>query len=144
MRNWASSASLPAMARSRTDRPGRESNRPAHRGPAVVRHDHGLGCRLAAGLPLQALLEPLDLAGGVDDVLGAGEEGMAVAADVDAQLGSGGPHGPLGAARAAMDLGFVILGMDIGLHGFVLLRRRPRRAIAPPVVAGCFLGGRTA
>jgi hypothetical protein len=38
-----------------------------------------------------------------------------------------------------VDLGFVILGMDLGLHGFVLLRRRPCRAIAPPVVAGCVL-----
>ena len=37
-----------------------------------------------------------------------------------------------------MDLGFVVLGMNIGLHGFVLLRRRPCRVFAPPVVAGCW------
>src|SRR5215204_34066 len=72
---------------------------------------------LTADLPLQALLEALDLAGGVDDVLRAREERVAVAAHVHAQLRSRGPDGPLGAARAAMDLGFVILGMDLGLHG---------------------------
>ena len=35
-----------------------------------------------------------------------------------------------------MDLGFVIRGMDIGLHVMFLLRRRPCRAVAQPVVAG--------
>ena len=42
---------------------------------------------LASGLALEALLEALDLAGGVDDRLLAREERVAVAADVDAQLG---------------------------------------------------------
>src|SRR3954449_13184326 len=90
---------------------------------------------LCADLALQSLLEPLDLAGRVDDRLLPRVERMAVAADVDAQLGPGRTDRPLGAARAAVDLGFEILGMDIGLHE-VLLRRRPRRAVAQPVVAG--------
>ena len=50
------------------------------------------------------------------------KNGWQLRAHVDAELRSRGPDGPLGAARAAMDLGFVILGMDIGLHGAVLLR----------------------
>ena len=69
-----------------------------------------------SGRSLQALLEPLDLAGRVDDRLLAREERVAVRADVDAQLGAGGSHGPLGAAGSAVDLGLVILGMDVGLH----------------------------
>src|SRR5262245_49432726 len=93
-------------------------------------------CGLAADLPLEALLETLDLARGVDDRLLAREERVAIGAHVDAELWSGGPHGPLGAARAAVHLGLVVGGMDIGLHGWSLLRRRPCRAIARPVVAG--------
>jgi hypothetical protein len=71
---------------------------------------------LGSGGTLQALLEPLDLARGVDDVLGAGEERVALRADVDAELGSGRTDGPFATARSAVDLGFEILGMDIGLH----------------------------
>src|SRR5918995_3416171 len=101
-------ASLPA----RTS--GRESERPARQGRP------SRACRgwfLAADLALQSLLEPLDLAGRVDDVLRAREERMAVAAHIDAQLRSGRADRPLGPAGAAVDLRFVILGMDIGLHG---------------------------
>ena len=45
--------------------------------------------RLAPDLALQSLLEALDLAGRVDDVLLAGEKRMAVRADVHAQLFAG-------------------------------------------------------
>src|SRR5215210_4709936 len=94
-----------------------------------------------SGLALQALLEPLDLAGGVDDRLLAREERVAVRADVDAQLGSGGPDSPLGAARAAVDLGLEILGMDVRLHVKLCSPRRlPDRAHAQPVVAGYAAG----
>src|SRR4029079_6172082 len=71
---------------------------------------------LGADLALQALLEALDLAGGVDDVLRARVERVAVATDVDAQLGAGRAHGPLAPAGAAVHLGFEILGMDVWLH----------------------------
>src|SRR5918995_1947334 len=42
---------------------------------------------------LEALLEALDLSGGVDDVLRAGEERMALVADLDADRIGGRPHG---------------------------------------------------
>src|SRR5207249_10472117 len=83
------------------------------------------GPRLRPDLALQSLLEPLDLAGRVDDRLLAGEERVAVRADVDAELLASGPHGPLGAARAAVDSCLVVLGMNIGLHVKSLLRRLP-------------------
>src|SRR5437899_6279606 len=87
------------------------SRGPAVRWASTLRRDE-----LGASRSLQALLEPLDLAGRVDDRLLAREERVAVRADVDAQLRAGGTDRPLGAARAAVDLGLVILGMDIGLH----------------------------
>src|SRR5262245_22930489 len=93
------------------------------------------GRALAPDLALQPLLEALDLAGGVDDGLLARVERVAVAADVDAQLLPRRANRPLGAARAAVDLGLEILGMDIGLH-VCTPRRRPCRAMAQPVVAG--------
>src|SRR5689334_13950035 len=74
------------------------------------------GPDLGPDLSLQALLEPLDLAGRIDDVLRARIERVAVAADVDAQLLAGGPDGPLTATGSAVDLGLEILGMDVGLH----------------------------
>ena len=55
----------------------------------MQRSPPGPGCDASAGsdLALQALLESLDLACGVDDRLLAGEERVAVAADVDPELG---------------------------------------------------------
>ena len=72
--------------------------------------------RSGAGLALEALLEALDLAGGVDDVLLAREERVAVAAHVDAQLFAGGADFELGPARAAVDLGLEVLGVGVALH----------------------------
>ena len=55
------------------------------RSASMRRMDEGLG----PGGALQALLEPLDLAGRVDDRLLAREERVAVRADVDPELGAG-------------------------------------------------------
>src|SRR5437899_6498671 len=87
------------------------SRGPAVRWASTLRRDE-----LGASRSLQALLEPLDLAGRVDDRLLAREERVAVRANVDAELGAGGSHGPLGAAGSAVDLGLEVLGMDVGLH----------------------------
>src|SRR3954465_1656583 len=81
-----------------------------------------LGPSLTPDLALQALLEPLDLSGGIDDVLGAGEERVAVRAHVDAKLLAGRARRPLGPAGTAVNLCLVVLGMDIGLHVKHLLR----------------------
>src|SRR3954451_6347437 len=86
---------------------------------------------LGSGLALQALLEPLDLSGSIDDVLRPREERVAVRADVDAKLLAGRAHRPLSPAGTAVNLCLVILGMDIGLHVKHLLRRRPRWAVGP-------------
>src|SRR5262245_30162696 len=88
----------------------------------------------ASNLAPQSLLEALDLARGVDDRLLAGEERVAVAADVHTQLVARGAHGPLGSARSTVDLGLVVLGMDVGLHGALL--RAVRTGQRPPVVTG--------
>src|SRR5678815_5289695 len=73
--------------------------------------------RLAGpNLALEALLEALDLAGRVDDRLLAREERVAVAADVDAELGARGSDCPLGPAGTTVDRRLVVLGMDFGLH----------------------------
>src|SRR6266550_6448585 len=63
------------------------------------------------------LLEAIDAAGRVDQLLLAGEERMALRADLDAQLFLGGVGGP-GLAAGAMHLDLVILGMDLCFHEF--------------------------
>ena len=90
-----------------------------------------------AGLALEAALEALDLAGGIDDVLLAREERVAVAADVDAELLAGGAQLEVRAARAAVDLRLEVLGVDVGLHGcsFDAVRAGP----CPPVVAAVWV-----
>ena len=92
---------------------------------------------------LEALLEPLDLAGRVHDRLLAGVERVAVGADVDAQLGPRGadgegraagsaddaaPGGTWGGCRASrMGLRVQALGAE---RGCGRSRRRPRRGCA--------------
>src|SRR4051794_37227838 len=72
---------------------------------------------LLAGLALGgAALEAVDAATGVDELLAAGVEGVAVRADLDVNLGLRGARLELVAARAA-DVGLDVLGVDIGLHG---------------------------
>src|SRR5204862_1390696 len=61
------------------------------------------------------LLEAIDAALGVDQLLLAGEEGVAVAADVEVQVAVRGPGLPGGAARA-VDLGGGVGGMDVLAH----------------------------
>src|SRR5256885_1977546 len=64
-----------------------------------------------------ALLEAIDTACRVDQLLLAGEEGMALRADLDAELFLGRARRPHFAARA-MDLNLLILGMDLCFHEF--------------------------
>src|SRR5262249_57877187 len=108
------SAASPARSTSTTG----ESYAAGNRGRRVA--EPGVGVseppRSGADLALQSLLEPLDLAGGVDDRLLAREERVAVRADVDAELRSGRPDRPLEAAGAAGDLRFVVLGVDVRFH----------------------------
>src|SRR5690606_35246446 len=91
---------------------------------------HRIGSRRirigSAQRALEALLEALDLARGVDDVLRAGEEGVALAADLDADRLGGRSDREL-VATGAVNLGLVIGGVNVGLHGMVL---RVRQALA--------------
>src|ERR1700674_645058 len=102
------------MARLRPGAPGRERGDAAPGAPA-----NRSGCGAFPGLAqrtLHAPLEPLDLAGGVDDVLGAGVERVAIRADLDADRLHGRPDRECGPADA-MDLRLMVLRMNIGLHG---------------------------
>ena len=77
----------------------------------------GLRRRLAAlgRLRAEPLGEPLDAAFGVDQLLPAGEERVAVVADFEVQLRLGRPGLPRRAARAAR-LDLVVLGVNPFLH----------------------------
>src|SRR5436189_6092921 len=86
----------------------------------------GRGLRLAA-------TEPLNPATGVDQLLLAGVERMALRADLDVELGLRGAGQELVTARAA-DMCDHVLGVDIGFHTFIVAagswppgprRRRP-------------------
>jgi hypothetical protein len=59
--------------------------------------------------------EPLDAAGGVYEFLLAGKERMADAADVHVDLGHG-AAGDEGVSAGAVDVAFLISGMDFGFH----------------------------
>src|SRR4051812_43268613 len=88
----------------------------------------GLG-RLAGGL---AVLPGVAFhpAGGVDELLLAGEEGMAARADFETQLlALGGPRSPVGTARAVNVYRYV-LRMDSRFH-HALRFRRPDRSWPP-------------
>src|SRR5262245_3020800 len=75
--------------------------------------------RLGGGLLLvlaELPVEALDAAGRVDELLLAGEEGVAAGADLQTQvLALRGPRGPGGAA-GAMHVDDLVLGMDPRLH----------------------------
>ena len=95
----------------------RESKRRPARAPRSVAREAGrAGPRSGPGLALEAALEALDLAGGVDDVLLAREERVAVAADVHAHLVAGAADLELRAAGPAVDLRLHVSGVDVGLH----------------------------
>src|SRR5688572_6184976 len=72
---------------------------------------------------LHASLEPLDLAGGVDDVLGPCVERMTIGADLDADRFGGRADRERGAAADAVHLRLIVLGMNLGLHGVTTLTR---------------------
>src|SRR4029077_3085902 len=75
-------------------------------------------------------VEPLDAAPGVDQLLLAGEEGVALRAELDAQGGNRGAGGELVAARA-VHLALDVLGVDVGLHDRSILER-----FGDPIVSG--------
>ena len=98
------------------------------------------GRGLVGGPVAVAALEALDAATGVDQLLLAGEERVALVAELHAELLPGGPGDEGVPARAADGRGLV-LGVDIGSHGCILpqtdlgpkTRRRTttQRATAP-------------
>src|SRR6266545_3230454 len=88
-----------------------------------------------AGGTLEPLLEPLDLAGRVDDRLLPGVERVAVAAHVDPELGPRGADRERRAARGAVHLGLVVLGVDAVFHE--CSPASPSVRFDPPVVDRC-------
>src|SRR5262245_27044736 len=83
-----------------------------------------------AGFLLVAFPEALHATGRVDELLLPGEEGVAVAADLDAQFllrGAGGP----GHAAGAVDQNLVKLGVDVRFHGTAHSTDPGLRAQAP-------------
>ena len=79
--------------------------------------------RSAAATATELAVEALDATGGVDELLLTGEEGVRAGPDFDRQRGDGGAdgHDDL-AAEVHLALG-VVLGMNVGLHGFDLASR---------------------
>src|SRR3982750_1783795 len=74
------------------------------------------GRLLEAVRAAELLAEPLHAAGGVDELLLAGEERVALAADVHVDLGrraAGGERVPAGAVHCAG----LITGVDLSFHG---------------------------
>src|SRR5262249_34415204 len=69
----------------------------------------------------ELLRKALDAAFGVDQLLPAGEERVAVGADFEVQVGLGRPGLPSRPARAP-DLDFVVLGVKTFSHGVLLGR----------------------
>jgi hypothetical protein len=67
-----------------------------------------------------AAAELVDLAGGVDDFLLAGVEGVTAGADFDVQIFTGGGAGFERVAATASHADFCISGMDIRFHGWFL------------------------
>src|SRR3989442_10190041 len=89
----------------------------------LLRLGYSLGRRLRL---LQPALEALDPATGVDELLLARVEGVALRAELDAERGDGRAGGelvPAGAVHLALD----VVGVDSGLHDPSSLeeRRRP-------------------
>src|SRR3989442_3060029 len=111
---------------------------PHARGRALTRRGLlGGGSGLLGGLFGRLLVtarEALDAAGGVDDLLLAGEERMAVAADLDVQLGPGRAGHEGVAARAAHDLGEHVTGVDALLHLSTSAEARTRDGDRPAPV----------
>src|SRR5712691_456893 len=95
--------------------PGRELARKRAPAPGSRMPVLRLGCRfLLLAVLARVALHP---AGGVDELLLPGEEGMAIGADLETQLlALRRPRGPSRPA-GAMDVDDLVLGMDSWLHG---------------------------
>ena len=79
-----------------------------------------VSCLALAALALAvAALEALDAATGVDQLLLAGEEGVALVAELDVELAALGRAGGERVAARADDGDVVVVGVDVGLHGDV-------------------------
>src|SRR5205085_10172778 len=91
--------------------------------------------RRGALRPLLAVLplETVDAAGRVDQLLLAGEEGVALRADLDAQLLPGRAGGP-GLAAGAVHLNLVVLGMDLCFHELTSSRCRENGEYSPKIL----------
>ena len=135
-RSARAAACGPRPPRSRRRASSRPRGRPARRrarraapsaapSPAcsAVRRSHGgmpsaaRWSRAAAAALGGAALEALDATAGVDQLLPARVERVAVGADLDVDLGLGRARRELVAARAA-DVGLDVFRMDFGLHRF--------------------------
>jgi hypothetical protein len=92
---------------------------------ALFRGRSGLLCGLLCSLPAlrrlgaEPLREPLDPPFGIDQLLAAGEERMAIIADFEVQLRLGRPRLPRRAA-CAPDFDLVVLRVNPFLHGLLL------------------------
>src|SRR6266540_2026889 len=84
--------------------------------PPYEKRAIGVGVRSRPSGALETTLEALDLPGRIDVALLAGEEGMAVRAHVDPDLGPRRADRERVAARGARDGRLVVLGVDAGLH----------------------------
>src|SRR5262249_61379165 len=94
------------------------------------RRRHAEALRSGLVLLLVALREALDASGGVDQLLLAGEERVALGADLEAQLLARGARDELLAARAA-HRHFLVLGMDSLFHLVLPLTSVISRVSAP-------------
>ena len=75
------------------------------------------GRRIAGGSLAVATGEFLNSTRGIDKLLLAGEERMAGGANADSHVLSRRARGVNRAAGGAINGGFVVVGMDVGLHG---------------------------
>src|SRR2546423_14614938 len=101
---------------------------------ARCRRLRGRGRRLLEAVgPAELLAEPLDAAGGIDELLLAGEKRMAGAANIhrDARQGAAGREGIAASAVYVTDL---VFGVGAGFHGsssWPVVRGKPCRHVSP-------------
>jgi len=105
----------------------------------------GLGGGFVLGRSSGVLLgEALDASSGVDEFLLAGEEGMAIGADFDAQhVALHGRTSLEGVAAGAMHGDGVIVGVNTGFHEAPVCRGRSAQPLAGARTTGASLGHET-